>query len=161
MKLYEIDKAIEELVDLETGEILNYEAFEALQMERDQKIENMALWYKNLTAEAEAIREEEKNLAERRKEAEKTAERLKGYLLIALNGKKFSTARVACSFRKSTAVEFVNEAEFIQQMESTGHTEYLKYEKPTVSKSAIKKAITEGIEVPGAALVQRNNISIK
>ena len=40
MNLYEIDKAILELVDEETGEIADWDAFEQLQMEREQKIEN-------------------------------------------------------------------------------------------------------------------------
>ena len=54
MKLYEIDQAILALVDPETGEILDYEAFSELKMKREEKIEGMALWHKNLTAEATA-----------------------------------------------------------------------------------------------------------
>ena len=80
MTIYEIDARMAGLIDPETGELLDYEAFASLQMEREAKIENMALWYKDLTAEAKAIREEEKALAERRKSAENKAERLKGYL---------------------------------------------------------------------------------
>lgn len=78
MTIYEIDARMAGLIDPETGELLDYEAFASLQMEREAKIENMALWYKDLTAEAKAIREEEKALAERRKSAENKAERLKG-----------------------------------------------------------------------------------
>ena len=62
MTIYEIDNRIAELVDPETGELLDYEAFAELAMEREAKIENMALWYKDLTAEAKAIREEERAL---------------------------------------------------------------------------------------------------
>ena len=43
MTIYEIDNRIAELVDPETGELLDYEAFAELQMEREAKIENMAL----------------------------------------------------------------------------------------------------------------------
>ena len=62
MTIYEIDSRIAELLDPDTGELLDYEAFAALQMEREAKIENMALWYKDLSAEAKAIRDEEKAL---------------------------------------------------------------------------------------------------
>lgn len=55
MTLYEIDQAIQGLVDPETGELMDYEAFAALQMDRDAKIENMALWYKDLMADAKAM----------------------------------------------------------------------------------------------------------
>mgnify|MGYP000917782718 FL=1 len=65
MNIYEIDNAMFSLIDEETGEIKGYEAFEELQMQREEKIENVALWYKNLIAESKAIREEEKALAER------------------------------------------------------------------------------------------------
>jgi hypothetical protein len=55
MTLYEIDDAILACVDPETGEIINPEALTALQMEREKKLENVALWVKDLKAEAEAI----------------------------------------------------------------------------------------------------------
>ena len=44
MTIFEIDEAILECVDLETGEIIDAERLDALQMERDKKIENVALW---------------------------------------------------------------------------------------------------------------------
>ena len=161
MNLYQINEAIYALVDEETGEILNYEAFEALAMERDQKLENVALWYKNLTAEATAIREEEKNLAARRKACENKAERLKNYLSAALAGTNFKTARVACSFRASTKLEIRDEATFIKTMEEAKHFEFLKYKAPEVNKTAITEAIKAGQVVEGAELVKNSNISIK
>ena len=88
MTLYEIDQKIQSLVDPETGELLDYEAFSQLQMDREQKIENMALWVKDLAAGAKAIKEEEDNLKERRKAMENKVERLKTYLSIALDGEK-------------------------------------------------------------------------
>ena len=80
MNLYEIDAAITALVDPETGEISDFTKLEELSMARDQKLENVACWYKNLMAEAKAIRDEEKVLAERRQSAERKAESLKRYL---------------------------------------------------------------------------------
>lgn len=163
MNLYEIDQAILDQVDPETGEILDYEAFTELKMAREEKIEGMALWHKNLTAEAAAIRAEEKNLADRRRGLEKKAESLKKYLAELLSGSKFSTARVACSFRKTKAVKFDNDDEkaFIQAMQESMHYEYLKYSPPEVNKTEITNAIKAGKTVPGAQLVEKNNLSIK
>ena len=42
--LYDIDAAILDCVDQETGEILDPEKLDALQMEREQKLEGVALW---------------------------------------------------------------------------------------------------------------------
>lgn len=161
MNLYEINQAILALVDPETGEILDYDAFSELKMAKEEKIEGMALWHKNLTAEAAAIRAEEINLATRRKSLEKKAERLKEYLSTILSGSKFSTARVACSFRKTKSVEILDEASFIQEMQESMHYEYLKYSPPTVNKTEITNAIKAGQLVPGAQLIEKNNLSIK
>lgn len=161
MTLYDIDQAILALVDPETGEILDYDAFSELKMAKEEKIEGMALWCKNLTAEAAAIRAEEISLAERRKGLEKKAASLKEYLTELLSGTKFSTARVACSFRKTKSVEILDEAAFIQEMQASQHFEYLKYSPPTVNKTEITNAIKAGKEVPGAQLIEKNNLSIK
>lgn len=159
--LYEIDSTIMSLVDMETGEILDYDAFVELKMESEQKIENMALWYKDLAAEAAAIKAEEDNLAARRKACEKKAERLKDYLSNLLAGDKFKTPRVACSFRASKSLQIPDEEAFIQNMLEQQHYEYLSYKKPTVNRTEITNAIKAGKVVEGAELVEKKNISIK
>lgn len=160
MKLYEIDDALAALVN-EDGEIADFEAFEALQMEREQKIENVACWYKNLLSDAAALKAEEQALAERRKSAESKAEWLKGYLARALDGQKFETARVKCGWRKSTAVEYtVDEATFIEWAREA-RNDLLSYKPPVPDKKAIKAAIEAGEEILLAGMVERNNITIK
>lgn len=158
MNIYEIDNAILALIDEETGEIADFEAFENLQMEREHKVENIALWYKNLVAEGKAIREEEKMLAARRKSCENKAESLKKYLDNILEGNKFKTAKVAVSYRKSAAVE-IDEG-FIDWAEKNAE-ELLNYKLPDANKTAIKEAIKNGQDIPLARIVERENISIK
>lgn len=61
MTLYEIEAQILECaseVDEETGEILDIEKLEALEIEKEKKQENIALWIKNLRAEKEAVKSE-------------------------------------------------------------------------------------------------------
>lgn len=161
MTIYEIDARMAELIDPETGELLDYEAFATLQMERDTKIENMALWYKDLTAEAKAIREEEKALAERRKSAENKAERLKGYIDTALGGEPWQSARAAVSYRKSTAVEIEDEAALIEELEFNGFDECLTYQAPKINKVELMKALKAGTIIKGAELVTRQNVQVK
>ena len=163
MTIYEIDERMAELVDPETGELLDYEAFAALQMEREAKIENMALWYKDLTAEAKAIREEEKALAERRKSAEAKAERLKGYLDTALAGESYKSAKVAISYRKSKAVDIAEgcESTVIEELETCGRGDCIYYTAPRINKVALARLLKEGGVIPGAELVERNNIQVR
>ena len=158
MNIYEIDNAMFFLVDEETGEIKDYEAFEELQMQKEEKIENTALWYKNLVAESKAIREEEKALAERRKSLENKAEQLKDYVNQALQGNKFSTSKVAISYRKSTAVEV--DDEFIDYA-MKNNDRLLTFKKPEPNKAVIKGMLQGGFDIPHAELVERNNMSIK
>ena len=66
MTLYDIDQRLLDLIDTESGEIEDMEAFEELQMERDRKLEGIALAYKNFTAEAKALGEQKKSFAARR-----------------------------------------------------------------------------------------------
>lgn len=163
MKLFDIDERLaacvkldeSRVVDTESGEIIDLEAIAALEMERDKKIENLGCWYKNLLADAEALKAQKNAFAEREKAAKAKAESLKGFLGRYLNGKKFETAKVAMSFRKSEAVEF--DAKCIGDVPE----EFLKFKDPELDKTAVKKAIKAGETVPGCELVQRQNLQIK
>lgn len=163
MTLYEIDKSIEQLVnavDPETGELLvDNDALDALMMERDGKIENIACFIKNLTADAKALKDEEAALAERRKAAEKKAERLKDYLTYVLGGEKFQTVKCAVSFRKSQTVE-IDEG-FTAWAEKTGNDNLLRYKAPEANKVAIKALLAQGADIPCARLAQNTSITIK
>lgn len=163
MKLFDIDERLaacvkldeSRIVDTESGEIIDLEAIAALEMERDKKIENLGCWYKNLLADAEALKAQKNAFAEREKAAKAKAESLKGFLGRYLNGKKFETAKVAMSFRKSEAVEF--DAKCIGDVPE----EFLKFKDPELDKVAVKKAIKAGETVPGCELVARQNLQIK
>ena len=153
MRLYEIDEAILSCIDTDTGEILDADKLNALQIEREKKLENVALWIKNLTSDAEALKAEKQAFADRQKAAENKAESLKKWLTEALSGEKFKTTRVAVSFRKTKSVQ----VEDIWQLDDS----YVKYAEPTADKAAIKKAIEAGEEVAGATLVENVSISVK
>lgn len=153
MNLFQIDEEILECLDLETGEIIDTEKLDQLQMARDTKIENIACWIKNLTADAEALKAQKQVFADRQKAAENKAESLKKYLASYLAGQKFSTDKVAISFRKTSSVN-VTDMSLIPE-------DYLKFAEPTADKTAIKKAIQGGIVVPGAEIAEGQSISIK
>ena len=158
MKLYEIDNAILECIDMETGEIIDSEKLDALNMERDAKIENVVLWIKDLKAEAEAIKAEKLALAERQKVAENKVESLKKWVAYALGGQKFSTAKCAVSFRNTESVEVTEEGLEALMKE---HDELLTYKAPEPNKKAIKDAIKDGLSVAGVQLVQNVSTIIK
>lgn len=158
MKLYEIDNAILDCIDLETGEVIDTERLDALNIERDTKIENVACWIKDLRAENEAIKSEKQKLDSRRKVNDNIIESLMGWLNYALNGTKFKTGKCAISFRASESVE-VSEEGFNNLI--NGHTDLLTYKAPEPNKTAIKQALKDGLTVEGVELVRNTNVIIK
>lgn len=154
MNLYWVDNAIyklyDEFVDPETGEITDAEAFAekyaALQLTREEVIENTLLMYKNATADAAAIAEEIKNLTARKAATEKRAERFKADAAAALNGEKFASAKVTATWRKSPAKAEADD-------EALTPDEFIKITK-TPMKTEIKAALKQGIAVPGWHLAE-------
>jgi hypothetical protein len=157
MKLYEIEDAILNCLDPETGEIIDEALFDELNLKREEKIENILLAVKNLTAEAKAIREEELNLAKRRKVAENKAESLKNFVAGILDGMNFKTPRVAATWRKSEGVVVSS----VSDLMTDGFDSYLKYKEPEADKTKIKAALKSGVNIPGCYIEERNNLNIK
>lgn len=164
MSLYSINQQIQQIidngftVDEETGEILSdLSDLEALQIERDEKIENTLLYIKNLNSEAAAIKIEEKALADRRKSIENKAARIKAYIENMLDGEVFKSPRVAVTWRNTTSVS-INDNFFAWAKEN--RPELLRV-NPEADKTAIGKLLKAGELVEGAALEQSKSMSIK
>lgn len=151
--LYEIDTQITECFDADTGELLDAEKLENLMIEKENKLENVALWIKNLKADAAMYKAEKTAFAERQAAAERKAESLTEWLKNALNGKKFKTEKAEVNFRKTSKVEVLD----IWELDE----DYMKFTEPTPDKAAIKRAIKAGEEVKGAKLIDDISISIK
>lgn len=165
MTLFEINDSIRQYLDAlysavdEDGTIPegDYNALDTLIAERDTKIENIALYIKELEAEATAIKAEADKLAKRAKTAQAKADRLKNYLSCNLinNGERtFKTTRCALSFRSSEVVEIAENAELDKKYLSVKVTE-------TPDKKAIKEDLKKGKLIPGCELVHKDNIQIK
>lgn len=165
MTFFEIDETIRAIldsfeVDEETGEILSdidFDLIESLKMERNFKLESMAMFFKELAYEIEALKEEAKKLKERAAIKERKMDSIKNYLSNYLqqhedlsNG--METAKVKLSFRSSESVEISN-PDIIPRVLCR-----VKYEP---DKKLIKEAIKAEVKVPGAELVKKNNLSIK
>ena len=162
MKLYEINEALEHALeaafDPETGEILDEDALaqvETLELAREDKLEGIACWIKDLRADAEAIKTEKNNLAKRERAANNKADRLTEYLKWQLAGEKLKTARASVSYRHSEAVELADNFEPMNLPSDCWAVEY------KVNKTAIKEHLKAGETLEGAELVKRTSMIIK
>ena len=154
MNLFEIDRAILGLIDPETGEIMDYDSFEQLQMDRSKKLENVALWIKNLEHEAAGCRKQKEAFAERETAAGQKVRQLRELLARYLDGQKFSTDRCAVSFRRSEVVQ-VDDVDNLPERFVTVKTTL------SPDKTAIKAALKTGEEIAGCRLETRLNAQIK
>ena len=160
--LYEIDQAILDCVDLETGEILDAEKLDALQMEREQKLEGVALWIKDLKAEAEAVKAEADKLTARKKAVENKIDGLKQWLLYALQGEKLKTPRCNVYQTHNQKLNVPDEPGLISFLQTLEEPEkFLRFKDPELKKDDIKKALKEGTIIPGAALEDTEGLVIK
>ncbi len=159
--LYEIEQSILDCIDTETGEIIDAEKLNKLMMEKEVKIENVALWVKNLLSDADAFKAEKDAFAEREKAARNKAENLKQWLSMTLDGQKFSTSKVQISFRNSESVEIEDEKKFVDWAWDNERDDLLTYKDPTPNKTAIKQLLKSGKTLNGVSIVKNQNIQIK
>lgn len=153
MTLYEIDDAILECVDQETGEVIDEEALAELQMERGKKIHNIAAYIINLKAEAAAAKERAEVFTARRKAAENKAESLQKYLERQLDGQKWSDQDFKITWRTSQATDIYDE--------SAIPVDYQIAQAPKIDRAGLLRTLKMGKEVPGVRLVERQSMSVK
>lgn len=160
MNLYDVDIAIAALIDPETGEITDFEAFENLEISRERKIEFLCKSIKEAPVLSEALQSEIKRLQEKKKSIEARADRNKAYLQGYLAGEKYKSAMFSCYYGSTKDVQGDEEA-FLKWAMEKGADEYLKYKDPELNKTEIKSALAKGAEIPHLQLVERKYLCIK
>lgn len=168
MKLYEIDAKMQELmekwescIDQDTGEIMDDMVFDIeeelakLELDRNEKIENCACYYKGLLAEVTALKVEEQALAKRRKTAENRAQSLKDFIARVTGGQKYKSPRVSISYRKTPSV-IVNDMEALIEFDDS----LVRYAEPEPRRAEIKKLLKTK-DVPGCELVYNTSTIIR
>lgn len=162
MKLFEIaDNYLATLdgmeIDEETGEILNVTGHFSLTEFNDKAI-NVSKYINNLQAEAKAIHEVEEQMYKRRKRLETNYENLKEYLRSQME--RVDITEISCPYfgikRKPgrISVDVIDESALPSQFKAVTI-------KEAPDKTAIKKAIEAGEEVPGARLIRKEILEIK
>lgn len=144
------------VVDDNSGEILfDADNLEELEGEYLDKLEACGIYCKNEQAEIEAMKAEEKRLADRRRVKENKVKRLKEYMLQSMDAtqtKKLDTPKVYISTRKSQKVVIDKISEL---------PTYCFKVTQTPSKTLIKEAIEDGRTVGGAHIEESVNLTLK
>lgn len=160
MRLHEITEAMIELQNIADNDELDDEilrdTFEGLDGAFEDKADQWARFIKDEEAEIDAIDNEIERLKAKKERKKKTVDKMRlnlsGYMRAA-NKTKFKTVLYNFGFRKSQAVEIVNEEDL---------PEWALIPQPAkVSKTEIKEHLKAGETVPGAQLVENESLQIR
>jgi hypothetical protein len=159
MRLFDIHSAIEQIlatrVDQETGEIGEeaLAALEELELAKNEKILAIAAYLKGERAEGDAVKDQANKLTARAKQHHARADRLEAYIAEHLTpGQNLSDSRSALSWRRSESIEITDE--------SLIPIDYIRT-KIEIDKAGIKRAMKDGIEIPGSKIKVKMNLQIK
>lgn len=166
MTLYEIDRQlcdlIEASIDPETGEFApDPEAWDRLQMERDQKIENTACYIKELRLRIAGLKAEADTLQKRRKVLENREAWLMENLTRSLDGQNFETARCQIRHKRNPESIRILDEDAVMHWAQLCAPDCLRYKPPTISLSDLKAEMKKGAEIPGAELVRETRVEVK
>ena len=141
-----------------------FDTLEGIEGEFDITAEALALYIKDLKAKANAVEIEKHKLRLREEAYRSRAKRLEKYLLENMqktNRKKVETARVVISIRNNPESVFISEENLLTNWAMVKDDSLLKYQKPTISKTAVKEAIKSGKEIPYATIIRTQSVIIK
>ena len=156
MKLYEITELQKELEREEDAEI-KQDLQELIAIELKNKSNNIVYVIKNLEGNNVAIDAEIERLQQLKKRNSSNIDKIKSNILWFMQQNNVDTIKsdlATFSLRKSESTDIEN----IEQIPQ----EFITIKQTFVpDKTAIKKAIKEGIEVPGAKVIINYNLQIK
>lgn len=138
------------------------DTLQALEGEIGMKIDALASIIKQLESEATMIDNEMKALKERRDAKKRKVESIKRYIVDQMERadiSKVETSRNLVSTGHSKRV-VVEEEEFFAWAEVHGK-EFISYGKATPNKIAIRKAISEGMDIPHAHIEEVQSLKLK
>lgn len=159
MKLYELSSNFHQL--LEMADSLDEETFRdtlsAIEEALEDKVENTAKFVRCLDGDIEAIKAEEKRLADRRKALETKVGNCKSYLQEQLEFAgidKVKRATVTVSIQANPPSVLVKDESLIP-------SHYMIPVAPKLDKKAVLSFLKEGGEVPGCEIQQLRGLRIK
>lgn len=154
--LYELTGQFLDIYNLELDEETKLDTLDSIDWQTDyeEKVENYIKVIKNIESDVEARKAEIKRLTELNKADEKKKDHLKETLStsMALTGhERVDTSLFKVSFRKSEAVE----------VDDLLLPESYKVATWKPDKKRLKEDLKNGLEIVGASLVERKNLSIR
>lgn len=142
-----------------------FDTLTGIEGEFDEKAESIAIYYKQLLAEAKMLKAEKAAIAKRQSQKEKQAESLKTYLfksMQALGRQKIDMPRAVMSLKKNApSLVIDDEISFVEWAEEHNLDHLLKYSMHEVKKNDVKSLCKKGEEIPFVHMEAKQSLSIK
>jgi len=158
-ELLEVEAGGVELIDLNTGEILDavaiQEKLSSLRAQVDEKITSIIEALKHEEARIDCIEKEEDRLALLKRRAENRITRAKAFLTMLVGaGKKWENEYHGIGWRRSKSVKIDDESQIPEEF-------IVKKVTTSPDKLKIKSHLEANIKVSGCSLLENLNIQIK
>lgn len=141
-----------------------FDTLEGIEGEFDEKAESIAVYIKQLKAEANILKAEKAAIAKRQSQKEREVEKLAAYLLNAMKAigrSKVDMPHAVVSIRNNAPSLIVdNEAEFVGWAQENNDS-LLEYIMPKVKKNDVKKLCKNGEAIPFVHMESKQSLSVK
>lgn len=142
-----------------------FDTLEGIEGEFDEKAENIAIYIKQLKAEANILKFEKSAIAKRQSQKEREVKKLTAYLLNAMKaiGKnKVDMPHAVVSIRNNApSLVIDDEISFVKWAEENNLDNLLNYSMPKVKKDDVKGLCKKGEEIPFVHMESKQSLSIK
>lgn len=141
------------------------DTLDAVDGEMEDKLASCAAFVKQLYAEAGALDDEIKSLRYRSAAKKREIDSFKAYMMACMENadvKKVDRPIAKLTIRQNAeSVEVADEMNFIAWAMTHDRDDLLRYSMPDINKTAVKDALNNGQDIPGAQLVRTKSLIIK
>ena len=142
-----------------------FDTLEGIEGEFDEKAENIAVYIKQLKAEANILKFEKSAIAKRQSQKEREVEKLAAYLLNAMKAigrSKVDMPHAVVSIRNNApSLVIDDEISFVEWAEEHNLAHLLKYSMPEVKNNDVKALCKNGEAIPFVHMESKQSLSIK
>lgn len=141
-----------------------FDTLEGIEGEFEEKVESIAIYYKQLTAEARMLKAEKATIAKRQSQKERQIKSLETYLfnsMKAIGRNKVDMPKAVVTIRNNAPSLVVDDEIKFVNWAQKNNDNLLKYEMPSIKKNDVKALCKKGEKIPFVHMESKQSLSIK
>ena len=141
-----------------------FDTLEGIEGEFDEKAESIAIYIKQLKAEANILKFEKSAIAKRQSQKERQVKSLETYLfnsMKAIGRNKVDMPKAVVAIRNNAPSLVVDDEIKFVNWAQKNNDNLLKYEMPSIKKNDVKALCKKGEEIPFVHMESKQSLSIK